>query len=223
MRLLFNQGMISFVIDGSSAVPGVIDTGAERTILPYKLLDKLDYPATKRHEITGYTGGGAFGLDRNQACYARVNRFDIGEMGIRNLPLKFSDLGIDNLILGYDVLSRFKTILNYQRRQLELEKYPDNGFGDNIFTAGLEIVHTEETAEIIQLVVGSPADLAGVKVGERIESLDGVSTSELSYCEIREVLDDPSITVINMEISNAAGIREVVLTKQNLFPPVSME
>ena len=91
-------------------------------------------------------------------------------------------------------------------------------------SAGIETTKRSGYAYVASVRAGSPGDLAGVKAGEYIRTINGRSTRELSVFQVRRALSGPPDTRLSL---NLFGGREGRTVRVTLAPfestPVSVE
>jgi len=75
-------------------------------------------------------------------------------------------------LIGNDLLRRFNVIINYPGQSMHLK--PNNHFSDNFDYSytGLSIYQVENEIMVIDIVKGSPGELAGFKTGDIIYGVD---------------------------------------------------
>jgi carboxyl-terminal processing protease len=110
----------------------------------------------------------------------------------------------------------FLTPEEYQQLQSEMSgKF--SGIGVIISDAGGVIV-------VERVIVGSPADQAGIRAGDQITAVDGQSTSGMTYSEIADLIRGPSgtsVTVTVLHIGSAEPVNISVTRATIDFPILS--
>lgn len=98
-------------------------------------------------------------------------------------------------VIGSEILRRFKVIFDYARRRLILERnvhYDDaveyDMSGMSVRAYGSDF----KTFRVQQVIDGSPAASVGVRVGDMLVGIDGVSTSQLTLEQILQMLKLPA-------------------------------
>lgn len=215
-------------IDGKAAVPAtlVIDTGAGLALsLSVENHDDLDMP---EKTVDGVLGWGANGVIRGRA--GRITSLQIGDYVFRNVVTRFPDPsgmhmltkgahsgGIArNGILGVEVLKRFRTIFDYTNTRLILEPnmayelpftYNNTGLMPRPWAPGAESI------EVAYIVESSPADLAGIEVGDRLTAIDGRPVAGINVDAIVDLFEQAPGSKLTLTIRRQAGEfeRELVL------------
>lgn len=161
----------------------LLDTGSAEALWLYEKENKINVPAAYIHDYLGYgLNGDIFGKR------SRIAHLNLGGREIENPTVTFPDsLSVSGIIedgrdgsLGAEVLKRFNTIIDYRNSKLFLKK---NRFFKHPFQynlAGLELY--QPYLEIPYLLVSyvrknSPADHAGLQVGDVIQFIDGQRVS----------------------------------------------
>ncbi|HWA84197.1 MAG TPA: PDZ domain-containing protein, partial [Fimbriimonadaceae bacterium] len=96
--------------------------------------------------------------------------------------------------VGYGFLHNFNIIMDYGRRRIWFENYSgkaaDEEKGDiGIFAMGLR----GSDVKVFHVTVGSPAEKAGIKVGDRILSIDGNELgTNVPFQKMRQLFEGPA-------------------------------
>ncbi len=164
----------------------LMDTGASLAILLYTFGDSLFQ--LPEHLIRSNLG---FGLGGSIEGYiGRLRRLSIANQHLENIVTNFQDVPFNefqdsiflndrNGIVGNVVLSRFNLIIDYINETLYLQarkqfnrKFKFDRSGINLVALGTN--HNKFI--VLEVIKGSPADLAGIQKGDEIRSINGVST-----------------------------------------------
>lgn len=93
-------------------VPALVDTGADQTVLPSSLIAALGLPQADQEVVKGFDGA-------SQLLPTYIVRLQV-----RDLPsIEFEVIGTDkvgNVVLGRDVLNRYKLTLDGPGQVLEI-------------------------------------------------------------------------------------------------------
>ena len=183
--------VIDAELDGVRGRFGV-DTGARSSLLVYgpfaeehKLREK--YGA----HVEGVTGWGIGGPIRS--LLLRSKNFSLGGFDVKDSVVRLSTLhsgattASDKAgLIGPDILARFIVTFDYSRRQMLLEKSKDFARVDSYDRAGVWMGQDERGFFAVDVVAGGPADLAGIRRGDRLLEIDGVPSATLILPEVRE-------------------------------------
>jgi hypothetical protein len=93
-------------------------------------------------------------------------------------------------ILGNDILKRFNIFIDLQQERMSLEP---NRLYDEMFEvncSGVELVTDDEFQKVIieHIYPGSPAEEAGLKVGDEIVRINGMNVLDLQLPQVRSML-----------------------------------
>lgn len=188
------------LLEGREPIEGtfMVDTGARMALYLNHLFveqNRLKETVPKVLELPARISGvgGA-----SQSSVARIPGLRVGGLALKDVLVSLSEkesgsLETDNLtgLIGGDLLKRFRVFFDYGRRAMILE--PNTHFehafvydmsGLRLVTAGEDF----ETVKVEAVLADSPAERAGVQVGDIFGSLDGVPISDLSLDNVREQL-----------------------------------
>lgn len=114
--------------------------------------------------------------------------------------------------VGGGVLSRFTVTFDYARQVMYLERNRLFDRPDTHDRSGLWINRAGDAFAIEDVVPGSPAARAGLRVGDRITAVDGQPAAGLSLAETRARWRSAAPgTRVRLRVEGAQGGREVVL------------
>ena len=128
---------------------------------------------------------------------------------------KVTDGAIRGLL---EALDPYSTYFTPQQYQAYLQQ-PEPGPGD----VGLFVAKRLGFATVVSMLPGSPAEKAGIKLGDLLDLVDGTSTRELSVVQIMRMLaGPPGSTVTVAVVREARGEpQKMTLTRVALnYPPV---
>jgi hypothetical protein len=183
--------VVNAVLDGVGGRFGV-DTGARSSLLVYR-------PFAEEHKLRekygahmeGVTGWGIGGPIRS--LLLRSENFSLGGFDVKGSVVRLSMQGSGATtstamagLIGPDILERFIVTFDYSRRQMVLEKSKDFARVDSYDRAGVWMGQDGKGFFAVDVIGGGPADEAGIRKGDRLLMIDGVSTEQLVLPEVRE-------------------------------------
>jgi len=135
----------------------------------------------------------------------------------------FSDAGFGG-ILGSDFLRQFEVTLDLARGRLFLKK--DSRFRRDPYlytTVGIQFAKDARNQYIVMAVwKNSPAEEAGLKVGDRIESVNGQPSKTLSLAQLRNQMHGPEGMAVQLVMErDSVPYAVTVRTRQMLCSPQS--
>ncbi len=161
----------------------LIDTGASLGLLLHLQTDKrFELP---EKVVKSKLGSGLGGII--EGVVGRLRRFELGQARLENAIINFQDLPPDldtaqlngrKGLLGNDILSRFKVIMDFSNIKMYVKK---NRFFKNSFEydkSGLVMIAGGKDAQIftiLDVLPNSPAAEAGLLRGDEIVALNGRS------------------------------------------------
>jgi hypothetical protein len=194
---LFLNATVAFESGAVFTGEVLVDTGSGGDIsfnTPFARENDLlaEIGSSYEREVTGGLGANSY-----QSFTTMLSSLSIGEYDFASMPAKiaFAEAGALSWpgvmgILGNDVLKRFNMFVDIQqgRTFLESNRLYDEAFEVNC--SGLELVMDDTFEKIIvdHVYPASPADKAGLKVGDEIVQIDGASASTLDLPQIRSML-----------------------------------
>ena len=121
--------------------------------------------------------------------------------------------------VGGGVLKRFNVTFDYGHQRLIFEPNANYARRDTYDRAGMWINRGPEGFEVIDVVAGGPADVAGLKVGDRITAIGGTPAGGLSLPAVRERFrTDPVGTKIKIDVRRDGKPRNVKIVLRDLVP-----
>lgn len=192
--------------DRSIVAKLLVDSGASHAISLFKSSDsRLEIPDNSIYSFIGVgLSGDIYGH------IGRAKRFAIGEYKFKKPLVTYPEeesvniTGYDNDrsgSIGADILKRFNVVFNYHGKEMLLKtnsSYKDE-FKYNL--SGIDVttpIPDIPVFEIVKVRKGSPAWIAGLEVGDRIVSINGIETSEYKLSNIIQMLqsrDGKKLTV----------------------------
>ena len=218
-----NIPVIDATFDGIAGKFGV-DTGARSALIlygPFVASNKIDekYHAT----FQGVSGWGIGGPVRSYMVWSRslkIDKFELHDL-VARLSLNKSGVTATSSkagLIGPDVLKQFTFICDYVRGRLIFEKNSKFGTRDHYDRSGMWISQKGDNFEVFDVILGGPADHAGLKVGDLILAVDGKSTAQLRLTDVRDQWknSDPG-TAIKLQLQDASRRkREATLVLRDL-------
>ena len=122
-------------------------------------------------------------------------------------PNDLTENAIDGMLKALDPYSTYLTPERYK----ELEIGTSGEFGG----VGLELTVEDDTLTVIAPIDGTPADLAGIKSGDKIIKINGKTTKDVDIHEAVKLLRGPKGSTVVVTIRNKSDNRErdVTLTR----------
>jgi hypothetical protein len=175
-------------IDVMAKVDGIegrflVDSGNQTgTYLSSVFVEKNNLIQKLNAHVLGYNGRG-FGGDSPPAYLVRLHAFELGSLKI-NGPLTrlqtAKDSSNDTLAgnIGQDILDRFIVTVDCQHAMMYLEKQPDWDKPGTFNRSGMLVDFNQGSDEVKTVFPGSPAEVAGIKRGNRILTINGKKPSD---------------------------------------------
>jgi hypothetical protein len=207
-------------IDG---IPGrfTLDTGSRTSLT-------INRPFAEEHRLAAkygakleaLNGWGVGGGVRSLIARAKVLKLGSVEVPGPVIDLAQSQKGVfANRYLagnvGGGVLRRFTVTFDYGKQIVYLE--PNGNFGrrDEYDKVGMWLNRKGEAFEVMDVIAGSPAAAAGLKVGDTVLAVDGKSAKELLFPDLRTRLKGAG--PVRLTVKSGGRTREVTVTLRNLI------
>jgi hypothetical protein len=190
--------LIDASLDGVAGKFGV-DTGARLSLLLYGPFVEQNNLREKYHPaVSGVTGWGLGGPIRSQLARGTTASDTAG-------------------VIGSDILRQFNITFDYASQTITFEKNNHYGERSNSDRVGLWLGQDTAGFAVVDVVSGSPADGAGIKVGDQILAIDGKSAATLELVEVREEFrNDPAGKKMQLKVRSGATVREIIVTLREL-------
>jgi hypothetical protein len=159
---------------------------------------------------------------------ARGKIFSVGNLEVHDplvrLPLQTSGglTASDTAgLIGPDILRQFNITFDYGRQSIMFQKNHHYGKRSTFDRVGVWLGQNDANASagfsVIDVVSGSPADGAGIKVGDKILAIDGTPAESLDLTEVRERFrSDPVGAKLRLQVQSGSEVRDVVLRLRDL-------
>jgi S1-C subfamily serine protease len=199
----------------------MIDTGSPfGFVLPISFVDRIrDSSKTKSR---GAMAEWPF-TSTEYNYLVRIEHFTLGTLELQNIPVLLAELpaNLSSPLIGKEFLSQFLVTLDYPANELILLPYNDEQFRNNLFSTGLALMKNEKKRTVVRgLWEGSPADKAGIQVGNEVLEINSKSTKDLSLREIDEILEDDAVETIELMVRFGETESGIILKKEMLFPVI---
>lgn len=215
-----NAPIIKLKADGKE-MDGMIDTGQPYPlVLPLKDFKQIVKPEKK--DIVRSKGLMIKWpqMDSNINYLKRLKTFELGSLKIKDALCIFGEPPqmLSMPLIGMDLLSQFKMIINYPGDELLLIPNPDIRFEKNLYTFGMNLNLSENNEIFVEgFWEESPADKAGILVGDIVSGFDNKKASPANLSDLLGKMEDDDVKSISLEISNQNGTRRLDLKKAVLF------
>lgn len=216
--LIPKNGLITTILKiGSNEERAIIDTGLVNSYLsiPLKFLEEykpvLNSPLIKSK---GTAGSGLIG--QSEGMISRICSLQLGDFILTDLPVDFTT--IDICYIGNTLLSHFTIIIDYPAMEMHLIPDTQKKWENNIFSYGFSIRKNQAGMyQVMGVWEGSPADLAGLQIGDEIIKIYNEVNSEIPFDKLIEFILSEKDYTLKLLVKNNQGEREVRLNKAKLL------
>lgn len=196
----------------------LVDTGAELAAWFKSYGGKKVGLPTKK--VRGFIGQGLNG--EIKGYFGRVSYMKMGDYSIKNPIVTFPDSSSIAEVaaeadrdgtLGSQVLNRFNLAFDVKNNRLYLR--PNANFKKRFVynIAGVELMQVSPAIripEVIYVWENSPAQKAGVKVGDQVLEIDGRKTFEMKISEVKSLFEKSSRYKIRLRLLRGDKYEEVM-------------
>jgi Aspartyl protease/PDZ domain len=200
-----------------------IDIGSRSSIdLLKPFVERHDLKAHYGAKIKAVTGWGVGGAAKALVTRAKVLRLGnvevsnpVTELSLQQTGAFSSPYTAGNV--GAGVLKRFNITFDYPHQQLIFERNANYDKPDVFDRSGMWINQSFDALEVADVIVGGPAAAAGLKVGDKIQSINGHPVSQLSLPAVRlRFKSDAPGTKLHLTVQSGGSSRELDLILEDL-------
>jgi hypothetical protein len=206
---------------GTTHLEMLLDSGTNITALSSSVWRSLPPASSASRTIEGIqSSGGPAG-----ALLACVPSIQVGDAVLHEFPLRvvsspasgsFADAAFAG-ILGGDILEHFEVTLDLAHSVMYLKR--DAAFREDPYefvTIGIQFFKSGDVFSVIAVWKGSPAEAEGVRVGDRITSVNAHASAELGIEEFARQLHGAAGTPITIEVARPSGKSTVRMKTRQL-------
>ena len=205
-----------------------LDTGNNADIdVPRKVFEKLGYrvdgdDVVARHGALSFSAGG---ISESESWVARLRTVRIGDHTFSSLPVNVTggDEGSTyDILLGQSLFRKYVLVMDYPRKQVRYIATAEAPSGDPQPEVGFGWEEVEGKVRVLSLLEGSPAQQAGVALGDEVIRVAGVDVSvenPQSLCDARTAELDAEGPV-GFTLRRPDGNVELTLERKPPLPPL---
>jgi hypothetical protein len=213
--------MVRCTLNDSIAVDAMLDTGQ-----PYALavpLKEFERTGASRQKST-ITAKGVMirwpGTSSPDNHFARLESLDADGLRVNGITAVFAELPslLSVPLLGCDFLSQYRIVLDYRHGDALFVPREGSTGSDHSYSAGLSIKMNAESQLLVRGVwEGSPADRAGIRVGDRIVEFNARTVTPELQRDLVLLLNDGATESVELLLETPQGPRKVLLKKERLL------
>ena len=196
-----------------------LDTGSRSTLdLSTPFVEKNNLVARYQAKYQGVNGWGVGGPARG--WIVRGKRFSMGAAFVDDPIVELSQSKSGSMAdaylagnVGAGVLKKFNIVWDYSRHQLFFEKNKHHAVRDVFDRAGFWVNLGNDAFDVVDVIAGSPADIAGLKTGDRILAANGKrADNEISLPDMRLLKKAPPGTDLILDVQRGATRLTIKIT-----------
>ena len=209
--------MVKCLLNGAIKGEAMIDTGSPYSIvLPLSFKEKL----TEAGEIELVKSAGIMArwpMSKTDDSYlSRLESIEIGDILVENIPVIFAD--VEWILLGKGFLDRYVFTVDYPGKSVLFEPVAGMDFEHNVYSTGIGIKRNDAGEVVVKgFWQGSPAEKAGIKVGDRIRRIHDLEAADNPVWKLYEPLNNDDLKVIEIEILRGGEVEIIMLEKEFLL------
>jgi hypothetical protein len=207
-------------VNGASGVFG-IDTGDEASLtVEQRFVSQHDLVKQLSPRYHGYLGSGIGGTEP-AAYYGRVETLRIGEAEVNHVIAFLCDgqaISADNAgNVGTRILRQFNITFDVPHGVLYFEKNSNWGKPEVFNRAGIVVDSIQQDQKIMNVLPGSPAEIAGIVIGDILMMIDGRAPNDNPLQQDDPAFLQPAGTVVHLTIQHEDKTRTIDLTLRDLL------
>lgn len=202
----------------------ILDTGAGNSLSAFSpFVEEHRLREKFPHSTSTITGWGVGGF-----TYGDFVRMETVKFGPFELPPMIAELSSQTkgamaakqgiAIVGSELLSRFRLTFDYSGKKLYLRKSDRFGEAREGGRSGIISEFDGHLHRVTSVIANTPAEEAGIKAGDVLLEIDGVSVVKLHPMDVRARLRAKPGTSIRLRLKRDVSEYEVNLVTQELVP-----
>lgn len=193
---------------GNKKMSLLFDTGCTSgVIISQNFYDEFygeEYVLTDTRKLFGRVFNTASGLsDPDTTIKAIIENACWGEFSIDSIPILMSNK-IKRNVIGMGFLERFNFLLDYKNYNIYIQENPkfNSNKRQSVFTnKGFSIRNSmENIITITVLQINSPAEKAGMRIGDQVLSINNIITNSENNCDVIKQLTELDGNLTNYQI-----------------------
>jgi hypothetical protein len=207
-------------INGASGV-FLIDSGDEASLtVEQRFVSQHNLVKQLSPLYHGYSGSGVGGAEP-EAYYGRVETLRIGEAEVNHVIAFLCDgqaISAENAgNIGTQILRQFNITFDVPHGALYFEKNSNWGKPEVFNRAGIVVDSIQQDQKVMKVLPGSPADIAGVVVGDIIMKIDDREPNDNPLQRDDPAFLQPVGTTVHLTIQRGDKLREIDVTLRDLL------
>ena len=111
--------------------------------------------------------------------------------------------------VGYQFLRNFNITIDMNRRMVLMENFAGRVGGDEVADTGMFAFYDSKLKHmrVVHVTSDSPAEKAGIKLGDQVLAVDGTSVGHLGISGFRRLMTGPMDSICKIQISRTGSFR----------------
>jgi hypothetical protein len=203
----FHRRYVPAAVAGGAPIEACFDLGSD---IPLMISPQYatDNRLLEGLRVSTTASSGIEGLTVNQV--AVLSDLVVGGIRFINIPIEIPPNWNQSgpAVIGLPVWTRFRAIIEYAHDSLML--IPDSRLASTPFPkdrSGIGATRAKGRLEIIHVAAGSPAEAAGLRIGDEIESVDGQRVDAAYLLSHPQIGDRPAGTIIELGLKGGRSLK----------------
>jgi predicted aspartyl protease len=206
-KLVFTKARTKF--DGPEYA-FLVDTGATATVYFKNRIEQCCPDYKSWVSSPGWVE--ATFLGKQVADLYEMPEFHVGNIGIEPMIIVVTEAGLLGLglniisgeplhgVIGYSFLKQFRVTFDYPRKQMILEPYEYyiERFPHMFDSVGFMIAYENNVPIVDHIIPGTPAEKAGIMIGDKLLEIDGIDVTSMDSLEISNLFEGKPGTNVKM-------------------------
>lgn len=121
--------------------------------------------------------------------------------------------------IGNELLHRFNLTINYAKKHVILKRNSFYSKTHEFDRSGMWLMLDGPNFKVLDVFAGSPAEKAGLRIGDIVTAIDHKPTETLFLPTVRQQLTNPQTKSVTLSIESQKSARDLVIFLENLTLP----